>query len=130
MTWRVRAAIGAILWATSTGLAAAQSGIPKDTQLNPGRVTAGGAFIVIGCVSGEGQTTPPTFVVTDSRAKPPARFRLEGDGDHLRMHAGHTLEIRGAIKPASGARGGASSSLPSLQVQSLTYLSTTCVKLE
>jgi len=48
MEKRVRAAIGAILWATMVGWAAAQTGIPKSTQLNPGHVTLGaGNFIVI-----------------------------------------------------------------------------------
>jgi hypothetical protein len=94
-------------------------------------VTAGGAsFIVIGCVSREGQNTPPTFVMTDSRANPPARYRLEGDADLLRIHVGHTLEIGGPITPASGTRGGANASVPTLKVQSLTYISTTCVKLQ
>jgi hypothetical protein len=125
----VRAVIVAIAWAGSIGLPAAQSGIPKATQLNPGRVTAGGGnFIVIGCVGREGQTTAPTFTITDSRPKPPAIYRLEGDADLLRMHVGHTVEIGGPITPASGGRGGAST--PTLKVQSLIYISTTCVKLQ
>jgi hypothetical protein len=125
-----RLTAAAIIFAAMTGLAAGQTGIPKDTQLNPGRATAGGSnFIVIGCVSREGQNTPPTFVMTDSRANPPARYRLEGDADLLRIHVGHTLEIGGPITPASGARGGANASAPTLRVQSLTYISTACVKL-
>ena len=53
MERRLRSLIGAIAWTTLTGLSAAQTGIPKDTQLNPGRVTAGaGSFIVIGCAPG------------------------------------------------------------------------------
>jgi hypothetical protein len=131
MQVRVRAAIGAIMCATMTGLPAAQTGIPKETQLNPGRVTAGaGNFIVIGCVSREGQSTPPAFVITDSRSKPPAHYRLEGDADLLRMHVGHTVEIGGPIAPASGTGGGANASAPTQKVQSLTYISTTCVKLQ
>jgi len=131
MERRVRAAFGAILCATLIGLPAAQTGIPKATQLNPGRVTPGaGNFIVIGCVGREGQNTPPTFVITDSRSKPPARYRLDGDADLLRMHVGHTVEIGGPITPASGARGGANTSAPTLKVLSLTYVSTTCLKLQ
>ena len=131
MERRVRAAIGAIVWSMMTALATAQPGIPKGTQLNPGRVTAGaGTFIMIGCVGREGQSTPPVFAITDSRSKPPAQYRLEGDPDLLRLHVGHTVEIAGPITPASGTRGGASASAPTLKVQSLTYISTTCVKLQ
>ena len=131
MERRVRAVIVAIVWAGLIGFPAAQSGIPKTTQLNPGRVTAGGGnFIVIGCISREGQGTPPAFVITDSRSKPPARYRLEGDADLLRLHVGHTVEIGGPITPASGARGGASAAIPSFKVESLIYIATTCVNLQ
>ncbi|HKN58210.1 MAG TPA: hypothetical protein VJV97_05120 [Gemmatimonadaceae bacterium] len=127
----MRAGVAAILWATLIGLPAAQTGIPKGTQLNPGRVTPGaGNFVVIGCVSREGQNTPPMFVITDSRSKPPARYRLDGDADLLRMHVGHTVEIGGPITPASGTRGGANASSLTLTVLSLTYISTTCLKLQ
>ena len=131
MERRVRAAVAAILWATLIGLPAAQTGIPKGTQLNPGRVTPGaGNFVVIGCVSREGQNTPPMFVITDSRSKPPARYRLDGDADLLRMHVGHTVEIGGPITPASSTGAGANASARTLKVQSLIYISTTCVKLQ
>jgi len=131
MERRVRAGVAAILWATLIGLPAAQTGIPKGTQLNPGRVTPGaGNFVVIGCVSREGQNTPPMFVITDSRSKPPGRYRLDGDADLLRMHVGHTVEIGGPITPASGTRGGANASSLTLTVLSLTYISTTCLKLQ
>jgi hypothetical protein len=132
MKRRVRAVIGAIMWAGLIGLPAAQSGIPKATQLNPGRVTAGGVnFIVIGCVGRDGQATAPTFTITDSRPKPPAVYRLDGDGDLLRMHVGHTVEIGGPITPAStGGPSGANAGAPTLKVQSLTYISTTCLKMQ
>ena len=131
MERRIRAAIGAIAWASLIGLPAAQTGIPKGTQLNPGRVTAGGGnFIVIGCVAREGQGTSPTFEIIDSRSKPPAHYRLDGDADLLRMHVGHTVEIGGPITPASGARGAVNTGAPTLKVQSLTYISTTCIKLQ
>lgn len=128
----LRAALGgAIIWATMAALPVAQTGIPKGTQLNPGRVTPGaGNFIVIGCVSREGQATPPTYAITDSRPKPPARYRLEGDADLLRTHVGHTVEIGGPITPGSGAPGAANASAPTLKVLSLIYISTTCSKLQ
>jgi hypothetical protein len=131
MEKRLRAAVGAIMWATLIAWPAAQTGIPKATQLNPGQVTPGaGNLIVIGCVSREGQSTQPTFVITDSRPKPPAQYQLDGDADLLRMHVGHTVEIGGPIAPASGMRAGGSTSARTLKVQSLTYISTTCVKLQ
>ena len=43
----LRAALAAIVWAAMTGLPAAQTGIPKGTQVNPGRVTPGGGNFVV-----------------------------------------------------------------------------------
>lgn len=124
METRLRAAIGALVWSAMVGMAMAQTptGIPKDTQLNPGRVTAGnGNMIVIGCVSRQGQGATPSFIITDTRPKPPTQYRLDGDADLLRIHVGHTLEIGGPVTQASGAN-----TTPTLKVQSLTYISTTC----
>ena len=123
METRLRAAISAIVWLAMIGIPAAQTGIPKGTQLNPGRVSAGnGNVIVIGCVSRQGQGASAAFIITDPRPKPPAPFRLDGDADLLRMHVGHTVEIGGPVTPASGGAAAA----PTLKVQSLTYISTTC----
>ena len=56
METHLRAAISAIVWLTMIGIPGAQTGIPKGTQLNPGRVSAGnGNVIVIGCVSRQGE---------------------------------------------------------------------------
>jgi hypothetical protein len=121
METRLRAAISTIVWLTMIGIAGAQTGLPKGTQLNPGRVSAGnGNVIVIGCVSRQGEGASAAFIITDPRPKPPAPYRLDGDADLLRMHVGHTLEIGGPITPASGA------TPPTLKVQSLTYISTSC----
>jgi hypothetical protein len=118
-----------MLWASMMGLTAAQqsvSGLPSGTQLNPGTVAGGaGNFIVIGCISREGQGASETFVMTDPRPTPPVQYRLAGDPDLLRFHVGHTVEIAG---PIAAAAGGATA--PTLKVQSLTYVSTTCVKLK
>lgn len=127
MEIRLRVAIGAVAWAMMLAVAGAQKipGIPAGTQLNPGRVSAGGGnFIVIGCISREGDGQSQSFVVTDSRPTPPAQYRLDGDADLLRMHVGHTVEIGGPITPASGG------AKPGLKVQSLIYVSTTCTKLK
>jgi hypothetical protein len=131
MESRLRVALAAIVLAILSGSPAAQTGIPKATELNPGRVTPGGGnFIVIGCVSREGQSTPLTFVISDSRSKPPAVYRLEGDADLLRIHLGHTVEIGGPIAPVSAAPSGGNAAMRTLKVDSLIYISTTCVKLQ
>jgi hypothetical protein len=123
----VRAAISAIVWLTMIGIPGAQTGLPKGTQLNPGRMSAGnGNVIVIGCVSRRGEGAAVAFIITDPRPKPPVQYRLEGDADLLSMHVGHTLEIGGPITSATGGPGGADAAAPTLKVQSLTYISTSC----
>jgi hypothetical protein len=127
MKTRVRAAIGAIVWSTIMAMPGAQTGIPKATQLNPGRIATGaGNMIVIGCVSRQGEGAASTFVLTDSRPKPPVPYRLEGDADLFRIHVGHTLEVGGAVTAATGP-GGPGNPVLTLKVQSLTYIATTCM---
>ena len=100
--------------------------MPKGTQLNPGRISSGGGnLIVIGCVSRQGEGATSTFLITDSRPKPPVPYRLAGDADLFRLHVGHTLEIGGSITTAAGLGGSASPAF-TLNVQSLTYISTAC----
>jgi hypothetical protein len=130
METRVHPVIGAIVWTLMlAGAPAAQSkvpGLPSGTQLNPGSVSPGGSnFIVIGCISREGRDAAETFVITDSRATPPAQYRLQGDTDLLRIHVGHTVEIGGSITPS--ATGAITSTLG---VKALTYISTTCKQLK
>jgi hypothetical protein len=118
-----RTAFAAAILAASSGLAAAQTGIPKDTQLRPGSGKAGnGKFIVIGCVAAESGAGSPAFAVTDSRPTPDVKYRLDGDVDLLRFHVGHTVEIEGPVTSAGGVR--------TLKVESLTYLSRSCIKLK
>ena len=127
METRLRATIAAIIWPMTIGVPGAQTGIPKGTQLNPGRVSAGrGNLIVIGCVSRQGEGASSAFIITDPRPKPPAQYRLDGDADLLRLHVGHTVEIGGPTAPAPNGGGGANAAIPTLKVQSLTYISTTC----
>jgi hypothetical protein len=131
MKTRVQSVIGTIVWTMmlAGGALAAQSkvpGLPAGTQLNPGSVSPGaGNFIVIGCISREGQGGSETFAITDSRATPPAQYRLQGDTDLLRIHVGHTVEIGGPITPAA-----AGAKTPTLGVKALTYVSTTCKPLK
>ena len=127
METRLRVTITAIVWSMMIGIPWAQTGIPKGTQLNPGRVSAGlGKLIVIGCVSRQGEGASSAFIITDPRPKPPAQYRLDGDADLLRLHMGHTVEVGGPVVPAPNGPGGATAAVPTLQVQSLTYISTTC----
>jgi hypothetical protein len=128
MARTIGAAICAAIWAATSGLAAMQTGNPKDTQLNPDRVAAGGHAIVIGCISREGDGQAPRFVITDTRPQPPARYRLEGDSDLLRFHVGHMVEIAGPL--AGAASGGGTANARTLKVEALTYLSLTCTKLQ
>lgn len=118
------AAIGAMVGAT-IGLTA-QTGNLKDTQLNPDRIAAPGRrAIVIGCVSREGNAQAPRYLLTDTRAQPPVQYRLAGDADLLRFHVGHTVEIAGAFAPAAGG-----ANAGTLKVEALTYLATSCIKLQ
>ena len=127
METRLRVTIAAIVWSMTIGVPGAQTGTPKGTQLNPGRVSAGrGNLIVIGCVSRQGEGASSAFIITDPRPKPPAQYRLDGDADLLRLHVGHTVEIGGPTAPAPDGSGGANAAVPTLKVQSLTYISTTC----
>ena len=129
METRLRVTIAAIVWSMTIGMSGAQTGTPKGTQLNPGRVSAGhGNLIVIGCVSRQGEGGSSAFIITDPRPKPPAQYRLDGDADLLRLHVGHTVEIGGPTAPASGGRSGANAAVATLKVHSLTYISTTCAQ--
>lgn len=75
--------------------------------------------VVIGCVSVEAGT-PPTFAIRDIRSEKPLKYKLDGDSQQLRIHAGHLVEIAG---PMSSDR-----PLPAVKVQSLIYLSPRCPK--
>src|SRR5207249_4682277 len=69
-------------------------------------------FVVIGCITREGGGgaqgrggSAPTYIITDTRAKPPAVYLLEGaDPELMPHHVGHTLEIAGQVTPTG--RGG------------------------
>jgi hypothetical protein len=122
---RLRIALSTAMWAAMLGIAAAQS-LPKATQQNPGTVTGGnGNYIVIGCLSREGEATTPTYVLTDSRATPPAQYRLDGDQNLFRVHIGHTLEIGGPLTAPSDPSG-----RRTLKATAVAYISPKCVKLK
>jgi hypothetical protein len=56
------------------------------------------------------------------------QYRLEGDPDLLRFHLGHLVEVAGSLTAAKG--GGATASAGTLKVEALTYLATSCIKLQ
>ena len=131
MERRLRAAIGGVGLAAFVSLPAGPI-VAAQGSSQPGSAPR---HVVIGCVSRGGMAQgrsgaagTPTFVITDGRSKPPSTYRLDGDADQLRLHVGHTLEIAGTITPAAGARGASNGSAapPTLKVQSITYISTTC----
>jgi hypothetical protein len=130
----LHAASAAIVCAATIGLSATQT-----APQNPGQAATARKYVVIGCISREGQSTPsagraaparPAFTITDMRGDPPATYRLDGDAEQLGLHVGHTVEIAGPVTTGPGARGGGnmSSAVATLAVQSLTYISTTCPK--
>jgi hypothetical protein len=87
-----------------------------------------GSSIVLGCISREaspargGQPAASTYTIRDPRGEG-STYRLAGDEEMLRLHVGHSVEIRGALTPVP-ARGGG---LATLKIQSLTYISPTCI---
>ena len=134
MERRFQAASAAIVCAATIGLSATQS-----APQSPGQASTPRKFVVIGCVSREGRSAPPagsaaqdrpTFAITDTRGDSPSTYRLEGDAEQLGLHVGHTVEISGPVTTGPSGRGGgnASSAVPTLKVQSVTYISTTCPK--
>jgi hypothetical protein len=74
-------------------------------------------YVATGCLSAEAPRG--TFVITDSRAKT-LRYRLEGDRALLELHVGHTVEVSGTISKGESAQ------LPTLNVKSLIYISSSC----
>jgi hypothetical protein len=124
MTRTIAAAIGAAMW---IGLAAAQTGKLKDTQLNPDGVAASKRAVVIGCISRDGNGQASRYLIADTRMKPPVQYRLDADPDLLRFHVGHMVEIAGPLAAArSAARSG---NAGTIKVEALTYLSMACTKL-
>ena len=82
MKTRLRVAISAIVWSTMIAIPGAQTGIPKGTQLNPGRVSSGnGNLIVIGCVSRRGRGRSGHVHHQRLKTEATGRYRLEGDAD-------------------------------------------------
>ncbi len=127
-------AIGAIACAATVGLVA-QTATPQRSA--PSSESAK-RFVVIGCIGRETQGSTAAnasgasgarFIITDTRTPAASVYRLDGDQNQLGIHVGHTLEIAGSITAGSGA-GRGNASAPVLKVESLTYISSSCVKFD
>ena len=127
-------AIGAIACAATVGLVA-QTATPQRSA--PSSESAK-RFVVIGCISRETQGSTAAngsgaagarFIITDTRARVSSVYRLDGDQNQLGIHVGHTLEIAGSITAGSGA-GRGNATAPTLKVESLTYISKSCLKFD
>ena len=128
-------AIGAIACAATVGLVA-QTATPQRSA--PSSESAK-RFVVIGCISREAQGSNAAnaggaagarFTITDTRAPAASVYRLEGDQNQLGIHVGHTLEIAGSVTAAGSGAGRGNASAPTLKVESLTYISKSCLKFD
>jgi hypothetical protein len=124
-------AIGAIACAATVGLVA-------QTQRSAPSSESAKRFVVIGCISPESQGSTAAngsgaagarFIITDTRAPAASVYRLDGDQNQLGIHVGHTLEIAGSVTAGSGA-GRGNASAPVVKVESLTYISKSCLKFD
>ena len=77
-------------------------------------------FVVIGCISQQNAKAP--FVLTDTRRDPPIVYRLAGDPKQLTLLVGQTVEVAGPVTP------GTDKQPPTIKVESLIRISTSCVK--
>lgn len=61
-------------------------------------------YVAIGCLSRQGTTAAPRFVLTDPRGEKPTVYRVQGDVAQLAPHVGHTVEVAGTLAaPATPA---------------------------
>ena len=113
----------AVAFGLTVGLLALAAGQAATAQAPLGATT--GRFVAIGCVSRQGTTAPPRYVLTDSRGESPTTYRLNGDAALLAQHVGHLVEAAGPLTaPAPTARG--TNAAPTLKVDSLVWLASTC----
>ncbi len=123
MRRHAKAAWIASAWLVAGTGSGAQSSIPNETQLNPGReAVRPGEVIGLGCISVDGRGADELFVLTDAQRVPRTRVALKGDPNLLRFHVGHTVEVVGRVMagPASSA------GFETFSVVALVYISTTC----
>jgi hypothetical protein len=85
-------------------------------------------FVAIGCLTTHmppgGKTA--TFIVTDARGERPTIYRLDGDSATLKLHVGHTVEVRGPLTPGSTGAKDAVAAAPLMKVQTMMWIASTC----
>jgi len=85
----------------------------------PAPPAGGGRYVVIGCIARQGTASAPRYVVTDPRGDKPLAWRLQGDGELLARHVGHTVEVAGSMTTSSPL---------TLSVRSLVWIASSCKK--
>lgn len=85
----------------------------------PAPPAGSGRYVAIGCITRQGTAAAPRYVVTDPRGDKPLVWRLQGDGELLARHVGHTVEVAGSLT---------SSSPLTLSVRSLVWIASSCKK--
>jgi hypothetical protein len=109
------------------GLVAAPGAFAQAPLSRAGAVPTTTRFVTLGCVSRTSEK-PERFVITDTRGDKPVVYRLDGDPEQLRVHIGHTLEVKGPLSAAPSSSGAGAAVSAVLKVESLVYISRTCAK--
>jgi hypothetical protein len=132
--------VGVAICAATTGVLAQATPAQRPAQppaaQRPAAAPAASTprFVVIGCVArqaqpataaGRGSSTAARFTITDRRGDRPTTYRLQGDPKEFDLHVGHWMEVAGTL---SSQPAGAAAAPPTLNVTSMTWISTTCPK--
>lgn len=91
-----------------------------QTAQTPAAPAANGRYVAIGCISRQGTTAAPRYIITDPRGGTPTVYRLDGSAATLEPHVGHTVEVAGPIVSAAGA------TTQTLKVTSLVWIASSC----
>jgi hypothetical protein len=94
----------------------------QTAATRPAAPAASGRYVAIGCISRQGTTAAPRYVITDPRGGTPTVYRLDGSAAMLEPHVGHTVEVAGPIVSAAGA------TTQTLKVNSIVWLASACKK--
>jgi hypothetical protein len=83
----------------------------------PAPPAGSGRYVAIGCVARQGTASAPRYVVTDARGDKPLVWRLQGEGELLSRHVGHTVEVAGSMVTSSPL---------TMSVRSLVWIASNC----
>jgi hypothetical protein len=100
-------------------LALASTVRAQNPPPRPAPPAGSGHYVAIGCITKQGTASAPRFVITDPRGDKPMAWRLQGDGELLARHVGHTVEVAGSIVTRSPL---------TLSVRSLVWIASSCKK--